>query len=424
MESDISMLWAAAVGVVLLVGLDLLLTIALVAGNALSPVSLHRLDAGVGGDDNILLEMDSPVSRYRTAAYFARQICLLGVCGLLVLIGGRLGLARHLILALSASALLVVLLVEILAARLVTARWAGSALRHLIPLLRVVRLLTWPVLAPVHALLHRFGALDPEDVANLEEPPEEAVEAYFEAGEREGIMEADEGRMMRSIVDLGDTRVREIMTPRTDIEALPFGATVGDARAALLRATHSSMPVFRDSIDSIVGILHLRDLIRAWEQGKDEDPVTAYLRPAFFVPETQMVDDLLGRLRTTSNMALVVDEYGGVAGLVTMEDIFEEIVGDIRDEHDTEEEQIRRLDGEHWLFNGLVHVSELEQLFGVEFENRDFDTVGGLVVACLGRVPAIGETVLFQGLELRAEEADPRRVYVIRVRKVEPEEES
>jgi CBS domain containing-hemolysin-like protein len=276
---------------------------------------------------------------------------------------------------------------------------------------------------PVLALLRRFGEPEEGEPASLEEPPEEAVEAYFEAGEREGIMEADEGRMMRSIVDLGDTRVREIMTPRTDIEALPFGATVGEARAALLHATHSSMPVFRDSIDSIVGILHIRDLIRAWDEVSDDNPVTPFLRPAFFVPETQMVDDLLERLRTTSNIALVVDEYGGVAGLVTMEDIFEEIVGDIRDEHDTEEEQIRRLDDRSWLFNGLVHVSELEELFGVEFDNRDFDTVGGLVVAKLGRVPSVGETVIMEGLELKVEEADTRRVYQVRVRLETKEEQ-
>ncbi len=375
MESDSALLLAAVAGAVLLVVLDLLLTIALLAGSTLSDVSLHRLDADVGGDGQIIPELGSTVSRHRTAAYFARQVCLLGSCGILILIGNRLGLDRYLITALAVSVVVVVLLVEILVARLIASRQAGSALRRLIPLLRAVRFLTLPVVAPVQMLLDRFGAAEPGDTAILEEPPDEAVEAYFEAGEREGIMEADEGRMMRSIVDLGDTRVREIMTPRTDIEALPFGATVGDARAALLRATHSSMPV-------------------------------------------------LDRLRTTSNMALVVDEYGGVAGLVTLEDIFEEIVGEIRDEHDTEEEQIRRVDGEHWLFNGLVHVSELEELFDVEFENRDFDTVGGLVVACLGRVPAVGESVLYQGLELKAEEADPRRVYVVRVSRATGEDET
>ena len=424
MEHDLYLIAAAAGAALVLVAVDLLLTIALVAGSALSHIALHRLEAGIAGDHRIFLELDSPASLHRIAAYFARQVSILGVCGLLVLIGVRLGLPQISILVLTAALLLLILLAEILVSRLIVTRQAGSALRRLIPLLRLVRLLTWPVIGPVQALLSRLGAAGPGDVANLEEPPEEAVEAYFEAGEREGIMEADEGRMMRSIVDLGDTRVREIMTPRTDIEALPFGATIGEARAALLAATHSSMPVFKDSIDSVVGILHLRDLIRALDQGRDDEPVTAYLRPAVFVPETQMVDALLCRLRTISNMALVVDEYGGVAGLVTLEDIFEEIVGDIRDEHDTEEEQIRKLDGEQWLFNGLVHVSELEDRFGVELGNRDFDTVGGLLVACLGRVPAVGETVLFQGLELKAEKADPRRVHVIRVRKAAPEEDA
>ncbi len=417
MEPELQWILAAAAGAAVLVVLDLFLTIALVAGNALSHVSLHRLDADLGTEDRFLRELNSPVSRYRTSAYFARQICLLGTCALLIAMGNLLDVRRGLTLAVMAVALVVVLLVEVLLARLIASRGARSALRRLIPLLRAVRLLTLPLVGPVQAVLSRFGEVQSGDAVNLEEPPEEAVEAYFETGEREGIMEAEEGRMMRSIVDLGDTRVREIMTPRTDIEALPFGATVGAARVALLHATHSCMPVFRDSIDSIVGILHIRDLIRAWNEGSDDEPVTPYLRPAFFVPETQMVDELLDRLRTTSNMALVVDEYGGVAGLVTMEDIFEEIVGDIRDEHDSEEEQIRRVDDESWLFNGLVHVGELEERFGIEFENRDFDTVGGLVVACLGRVPAKGETILVQGLELKAEEADNRRVYQVRVRR-------
>ncbi len=417
MEPETQWLLAATAGVAVLVVLDLFLTVALVAGNALSHVALHRLDADLEGEDRFLLELNSPVSRYRTSAYFARQICLLGTCALLIAIGNLLDIRLGLILAILAAALVVVLLVEVLLARLIASRQAHSALRRLVPMLRVVRIVTLPFIGPVHLLLDRFGTAEPDDVSKLEEPPEEVVEAYFETGEREGIMEADEGRMMRSIVDLGDTRVREIMTPRTDIEALPFGATVGAARAALLHATHSSMPVFRDSIDSVVGILHIRDLIRAWDEGNDDEPVTPYLRPAFFVPETQMVDELLDRLRTTSNMALVVDEYGGVAGLVTMEDIFEEIVGDIRDEHDAEEDQIRRVDDENWLFNGLVHVGELEELFGIEFENRDFDTVGGLVVACLGRVPEVGETVLVQGLELKAEKADNRRVYQVRVRR-------
>jgi CBS domain containing-hemolysin-like protein len=164
-------------------------------------------------------------------------------------------------------------------------------------------------------------------------------------------------------------------------------------------------------------VLHLRDLVQAWSERKTDAPIAEFLRPPFYVPETQTVDDLLDRLRTGTAIALVVDEYGGIAGLVTLEDVLEEIVGDIRDEHDDEEDMMREQPDGSWLLSGLVHVETLEELFGVELEieDRDFDTVGGLVISVLGRVPLAGEEFLHGALRLRVVEADARRVFQVEV---------
>jgi CBS domain containing-hemolysin-like protein len=222
---------------------------------------------------------------------------------------------------------------------------------------------------------------------------------------------------VRGIVDLGDTLVREIMTPRTDILALPAEVPVREALRLLRRSNHTRLPVFRETLDEIVGILHVRDLVRAWEEGRDTDSITTYVRPAFFVPEILSVADLLSEMRTRTHIALAVDEYGGIAGLVTLEDVLEEIVGDIRDEHDLEEALVLKQPDGSWLVSGSAHVEQLNAFFDFELEaQREFDTVGGLVVSTLGRVPEEGETLEIDRLWIEVVKADPRRVYRVRIR--------
>ncbi len=406
----------AAVLSVLLV-LDFALTVALMSAAALSRVALHRLSAEANGSLRFLDNLREPGSSYRIAAHVARQFSLLG--GVLVVgyAGREAGWPYPFVAGLAVVGVVGVLLIETLAARALSLRNPKVALRWLAPLLRAIHVAFYPIAGLVAFTVRRTASGEALTDEEREEEQEEEVEAYFEVGEREGILEADEGKMMRSIVDLGDTLVREIMTPRTDIEAIPLDTSVGEARRAILTASHSRVPVFRESIDNIVGVLHLRDLVRAWGDDRDDAPITAYVRPAYFVPETQTVDDLLAELRTRTNMALVVDEYGGIAGLVTLEDILEEIVGDIRDEHDAEEELIEREEEGSWAVSGLVHVSTLEEMFDVEIEDeREFDTVGGLVVSRLGRVPQEGEALDYAGLHITVIKADPRRVYKVRIR--------
>jgi len=150
----------------------------------------------------------------------------------------------------------------------------------------------------------------------------------------------------------------------------------------------------------VIGILHVRDVLRAEEEGLESAPVRGFVKPAFYVPETQTTSALLARMRTRNPLALVVDEYGGLAGLVTLEDLLEEIVGDIRDEHEPDDSQVQQAPDGSWVLNGLAHVEELERLFDVEVKERDFDTVGGLVVAMAGRVPSAGEAFETHGLRI------------------------
>lgn len=393
---------------------DFVLSTALAAISALSRVSIHRMALESNGADSFVEQLRTPASRARIGVFVARQACLLLLAAACTALGAAWQWPLPWLLAVL-PALAVVVVVEVLGARSIALLNPRTVLRRLVPVLRVAHVLTLPLSAPVSAVVERASARGPRTEEEREEDQEEEVEAFIQVGEREGLLEADEGKMLRNVVDLGDTLVREIMTPRPDIQAMALSTTVGEARRAILESSHSRMPVYRDNIDNVFGILHLRDLVRAWDEGREAQPISAYVRPAFYVPETMKVDDLLEQLRTRTNVGLVVDEYGGIAGLVTMEDVLEEIVGDIRDEHDAEEELVRQESDRTWTVSALVHVDTLEEMFGVELDERDFDTVGGLVVSNLGRVPVEGESVRFGDLRIDVVKADPRRVYTVRI---------
>jgi CBS domain containing-hemolysin-like protein len=298
------------------------------------------------------------------------------------------------------------------------------ALRLASPALRLARALAFPVVEPMHLLLDRIDRGRTLSEEEREVAQDEEVEAFIEVGEREGLLEAEEGEMMRGIVDLDDTRVRELMTPRTDIVALPVETSVTEARRKVLEAGHSRLPVYRETIDNVVGVLHARDLFRAWEDGVEEETIAQYLRSAIFVPETLSAAELLADMRQKMHIAMVVDEYGGIAGLVTLEDVLEEIVGDIQDEHEEGQELLRQDEDGSWLINAVTHVEELEGLFGIEMGERDFDTVGGMVVEAFGRVPVVGESQVIRGLHVEILEADRRRVQQVRIRPLASGEEA
>jgi CBS domain containing-hemolysin-like protein len=256
--------------------------------------------------------------------------------------------------------------------------------------------------------------------ATPDEAAEEAnitAKAYIDTAEQEGLIEGEERRLLQSIVDFGDTLVREVMTPRPDIVAIRDSATVGDVRALFLEQEYSRFPVYKDSLDNIAGFVFVKDLV-VLSTADDARPVTTLLRPAAVVPETKRVPELLKQFqRQQTQCAIVVDEYGGTAGLVTIEDLLEEIVGEIRDEYDVESEPIVDEGGGRWVFSGKVNIDEVRQRLSVDIEREGFETVGGYLLSHLGRVPAVGEKFEMDGLNVEVLDAERRRINKVRISK-------
>jgi magnesium and cobalt exporter, CNNM family len=254
----------------------------------------------------------------------------------------------------------------------------------------------------------------------------EAAKAYIETGAQEGIIEGEERRLLQSIVDFGDALVREVMTPRPDIVAIREGSTIGELRALFREQEYSRFPVFKESLDNIAGFVYIKDLV-LFDAAEDGRPITPLIRPASVVPETKRVPELLKQFqRQQTQCAIVVDEYGGTAGLVTAEDLLEEIVGEIRDEYDVESEPIVDEKNGRFVFSGKVSVSAVAERLDVRIEREGFETVGGYLLSHLGRVPAVGERFDIDGLSVEVVEAERRRINKVRIcrREVEPAEKT
>ena len=228
----------------------------------------------------------------------------------------------------------------------------------------------------------------------------------------------EQSRLLRSVVDFGETLVREVMTPRPDIVAIRSDATLDDLRQLVREQEYSRLPVYTDNIDNIAGLIVVKDLIQMTDAPAGHRSVTEIMRPASFVPETKRVADLLRELQQKrTQLAIVVDEYGGTAGLVTVEDVVEELVGEIRDEYDLEGEPIVREGDETYVFSAKVGIDELVDRLGIEVDDGAFETVGGFVLASLGRVPTVGERVDIGGLSVEILEAERKRIHKIRIRR-------
>ena len=323
-----------------------------------------------------------------------------------------------------AVALALTLLARQAVPRLVAARSPEATLLRLLPLLRpvyrplTVVAFTWHS-TPARARRAEQGG---ENGAQDEEDDSDDLQALLDVGEEEGIIEEDEGELIHSIMEFGDTLVNEVMTPRIEIAAVPDTATVREVRDLMVESKYSRLPVYRGQIDSVEGLIYVRDILQCWAEGREGDPITPLLRPAFFVPATKPVSDLLEEMQKAHvQLAMVIDEYGGVAGLVTVEDILEEIVGEIEDE-DTEAEEIVQIfeAGEgYYDVLGSTEVGKIEQLFDCEIEDDDFTTIAGLVINEIGQVPRPGARLTFRGLDVEVLESDERRIGRLRLRRAE-----
>jgi putative hemolysin len=289
-------------------------------------------------------------------------------------------------------------------------------LRALLPFTRSIYYIGWPLLFPLRKLLERLDRNQQQDDEE-EEVTDEEVQAYIDVGEEEGIIEPSEGRLLQSIVDFGDRLAHEIMTPRIDVVAFDARRPLIELAKVLTESKYARIPIYEQSIDQITGIVHVKDVFEALLANQDRN-VASLARPPYFVSETKKVSELLREFQTEHlQIAIIVDEYGGTAGIITTEDIIEEIVGEIADEHEDEEASLVQIDDDTWLVSGLLRVETLEEKLDADLSGEDYETVAGLIFTTLGRVPAGGTVIPKNGWLFEVDRADRRRIYRVKVRR-------
>lgn len=312
-------------------------------------------------------------------------------------------------------AVLVVFWLEWMLEAVVTRHPEAWAMR-LAPYVRATTMVLSPFLVLPLAIGRRKG--EPQEPVST--VTEAELKSMVDAGHEGGVLEQDERQMIYSIFELGDTLVREIMLPRIYINALEASTPLSDAVDELIKFGHSRVPVYEESVDNILGILYAKDLLRVWRQGDQIKSLRSLLRPAAFVPEAQKVDELLEEMQSGHvHMAMVVDEYGGIAGLVTLEDIFEEIVGEIQDEYDQSEEApyVQMGEGEY-VFQGRVDLRDFNEIMGSQLPTEATETLGGFIYGQVGRVPSSGETLQVGDISLTIEQVTGRRIRKVRAKKI------
>jgi CBS domain containing-hemolysin-like protein len=319
--------------------------------------------------------------------------------------------AVHRTLIIAASAAAFVIVCELLLPMLIVSRDPERVLELLLPTFAPIA----GILSPITEWTTRIIAAGKRPAPAAEEDRAETPDAPNAVEEDERTIQGEGRRLLQSIVDFGDTLVREIMTPRPDIVAIRDDATIGDLVALFREQEYSRFPVYKESLDNIAGFVFVKDLV-ALDARDNTRQITSLLRPAVIVPESKRVPELLKQFqRHQTQIAIVVDEYGGTAGLVTIEDMLEELVGEIRDEYDVESEPVIDEGGGRYVFNGKVDIDEVNQRLNVQIDRQGFETVGGFLLTQLGRVPAVGEQFDVDGLHIEVLNVERRRVNKVRM---------
>jgi putative hemolysin len=405
------------------------------AFSQLSDLSLRRLSADSDdtgkGTYTFLRQILEDRPRFRFALSSTIQLLLITFTVLVTMVTLRYTQNRTelLIYALLIGLLATVLFRQIIPRLIVRSNPEGRLL-FLLPIVRPLYLLTAKITAPIAALFTQKEQPKLESTVTPDSPDErdddEDIQALLEVGEAEGILEEDEREMIESMVEFAETRVGEIMTPRTEVCSVPAETTIRSVRDLMIDQKYSRVPVYRGSVDNIEGIIYVRDLLQVWaEGGREDQPIASLLRDPFFVPETKSAAELLKTMQIEHvQLAIVVDEYGGVAGIVTVEDLIEEIVGEIEDEDTEEEEIIEIIEGEGGYFDvlGSTEVDKIERLFeDLDLEDDDYTTIAGMVTSEAGQIPKVGEILTIRGVDIEVLRADEKRLSLLRIRRhIEP----
>jgi putative hemolysin len=412
----VTWLWAL---VVVLVVLGTLLAVSEAALTRMTRVRALALVEEKRRNAVVLERIEADPPRYLNAVYLAVMFCQNGSAIVVAILAERSFGGLGVTLASVGFTLLYFVVVEAMAKTFGVLHSDRAALAVAPFVWFLGRLLA----APTRALIGLANVLLPGK--GLKEGPfvsEADLRAMAEAGHEEGSIEREEKELIHSIFEFGDTIVREVMVPRPDIVAIEASGTLRDVQALVLQHGFSRIPVYRGDLDDVVGFVFAKDVLKALHQGKHDMPLTEIVREAHFVPESKKVADLLREMqRQKFHVALVTDEYGSVVGLVTMEDLLEELVGEIADEYDREEPQVVQVGEGVYRVNGRVAIDEVNELLGVELPHDGWDTVGGLVLGLLGQIPQEGQEVRFGDLVFTAEQVRGRRIAKVLISRREPE---
>jgi CBS domain containing-hemolysin-like protein len=388
------------------------------AFTALMRLSLRLMVERGGGDDRIGFYLDDPIQLFVPARLMLGLIFSLATVVLAVLTGSE-GFSSIGMLLLCVAVFM--LLFEHVLPLLIVRKNPQKALEILLPPFDFAARFLHPLTGTLVRLIvdTRREREVPANGVTADERDGEAANGSEPADET-NLIEREERALLQSIVDFGGTLVREVMTPRPDIVAIPAEATIGELRALFREQEYSRIPVFKENIDNIQGIVFVKDLVLLGESDTNDEPISRLVRPATFVPETKRVPELLKEFqRLQVQLAIVVDEYGGTAGLVSLEDLLEEIVGEIRDEYDVETEAVVDEGHGSWVLSAKASIDEVRDRLDIAIEPEGFETVGGYVLTRVGRVPAVGETFELDGLHVEVLEAERRRIHKVRVRRAQ-----
>lgn len=252
---------------------------------------------------------------------------------------------------------------------------------------------------------------------------EQELQEIIQESEEGGIINEEEGEMLHSIFEFGETIVREVMVPRTDMVCCPTSASLDEVLGAIISSGHSRIPIYEGTNDRIVGVVYAKDLLKFWGRPASDVQTIQVMRTPYFVPETKNIEELLQEFRTKRvHMAIAIDEYGGTSGLITIEDLIEEIVGDIQDEYDLEEEWLLEEEDGSILVDARLNIEELEEHFATVVPRGKFDTVGGYLFDLFGHVPVAGEEIRDGDLIMTVVECDARKIRKVRIRRTAPVE--
>ncbi|HMG35273.1 MAG TPA: hemolysin family protein [Blastocatellia bacterium] len=357
--------------------------------------------------------------RFELILILGTQLSIAAIAVLLTLALAPLGTAA----SLGGTLLIVLFVIAVfrqLVPRLISQNRPDKTLWLLLPVFRLFYRPLSFVVAPISSMLRRAQRSESDEEPTAQEEEDE-IQAFIDVGEEQGIIEESEGELIQNIIEFSDTLVRDIMRPRTQIVAIQSTATVDDARDLIMESLYSRIPVYRDEIENIEGIVYVRDLLAYCQDDRLKLPVTRCMRPAYSVPESKPVRQLFDEMKKAKvQMALVIDEYGGLAGLVTLEDIIEEILGEIEDEDEpaVDTDIVKAPDGSY-LVDGTAEIRKVELVLGKEVEADDFTTVAGLIINRLGHLPVAGEQLEYKGLHFEVLDADSKRVNRARLRAVD-----